>query len=55
MYSLFCRFEGSLTLCKAGNCSRLFLYGGKGMELKEGLLPVVRAEEDCDVYCPICR
>ncbi len=25
------------------------------MELKEGLLPVVRAEEDCEVYCPICH
>ena len=25
------------------------------MELKEGLIPVVRAEKDCTVYCPICR
>ncbi len=25
------------------------------MELKEGLLGVVRAEEDCRVYCPICH
>jgi hypothetical protein len=25
------------------------------MELKEGLLPVDRAEKDCDVYCPICH
>ena len=40
---------------KAGASSRLFLYGGKYMELKEGLLPVVRAEKDCDVYCPICH
>ena len=23
------------------------------MELKEGLLPVVRAEKECDVYCKI--
>ena len=25
------------------------------MELKEGLIPVERAEQDCVVYCPICR
>ena len=25
------------------------------MELKSGLLPVVRAEKACDIYCPICR
>lgn len=25
------------------------------MELKEGLFPVVRAEKDCTVYCPICH
>ena len=25
------------------------------MELKSGLIPVVRAEKDCVVYCPICR
>ena len=25
------------------------------MELKEGLIAVVRAEKDCTVYCPICR
>lgn len=25
------------------------------MELKDGLIPVVRAEKDCTVYCPICR
>ena len=25
------------------------------MELKEGLIPVVRAEKDCQVYCPICH
>ncbi len=25
------------------------------MELKSGLLPVVKAEKPCDVYCPICR
>ena len=25
------------------------------MELKEGLIPVVRAEKDCDVYCDICH
>jgi len=25
------------------------------MELKEGLIPVVRAEKDCEVYCPICH
>ena len=24
-------------------------------QLKSGLLPVVRAEKECDVYCPICR
>ena len=26
-----------------------------GMELKSGLISVVRAEKECDVYCPICR
>lgn len=25
------------------------------MELKEGLIPVVKAERDCQVYCPICH
>ena len=25
------------------------------MELKEGLIPVVRAEKDGQVYCPICH
>ena len=25
------------------------------MELKSGLISVVRAEEACDVYCPICH
>ena len=25
------------------------------MELKEGLIPVVKAEKDCVVYCPICH
>ena len=25
------------------------------MERKEGLIPVVRAEKDGTVYCPICR
>ena len=25
------------------------------MELKEGLGLVVRAEKDCQVYCPICH
>ena len=25
------------------------------MELKEGLIPVERAEKDCVVYCPICH
>ena len=25
------------------------------MELKEGLIAVVRAEKDCKVYCPICH
>ena len=25
------------------------------MELKEGLLPVVRAEKDCEVYCAVCH
>lgn len=25
------------------------------MELKEGLIPVVRAEKDGTVYCPICH
>ena len=25
------------------------------MELKSGLIAVVRAEHECDVYCPICR
>ena len=24
-------------------------------ELKSGLIPVVKAEQECDVYCPICR
>ena len=25
------------------------------MELKTGLSSVVRAEKDCEVYCPICH
>ena len=25
------------------------------MEEKSGLIPVVKAEKECDVYCPICR
>jgi len=25
------------------------------MELKEGLIPVIRAEKDCQVYCSICH
>ena len=25
------------------------------MELKSGLIDVVRAEKECDVYCPICH
>ena len=25
------------------------------MELKEGLIPVVKAEKDCQVYCTICH
>ncbi len=25
------------------------------MELREGLIPVVKAEKDCQVYCPICH
>ena len=25
------------------------------MELKEGLLPVVRADKDCAVYCAVCH
>ena len=25
------------------------------MELKPGLISVVRAEKDCEVYCPICH
>ena len=25
------------------------------MELKEGLIPVERAEKDGEVYCPICH
>ncbi len=25
------------------------------MELKEGLISVVRAEQEGDVYCPICH
>ena len=31
--------------------------GGASMdlELKSGLIPVARAEEACDVYCPICH
>jgi hypothetical protein len=24
-------------------------------ELKSGLVTVVRAEEECDIYCPICH
>lgn len=30
-------------------------FRGKIMELKDGLIPVVRAEKDCTVYCPICH
>ena len=25
------------------------------VELKSGLISVVRAEKECDVYCPICH
>ncbi len=25
------------------------------MELKKGLIPVVKAEKACDLYCPICH
>ena len=25
------------------------------MELKSGLISVLRAEKECDVYCPICH
>ena len=25
------------------------------MELKDGLIPVVKAEREGDVYCPICH
>ena len=25
------------------------------MELKDGLIPVVKAEAESDVYCPICH
>ena len=25
------------------------------MELKSGLIAVVKAEKECDVYCPICH
>ena len=25
------------------------------MELKSGLINLVRAERECDVYCPICH
>ena len=25
------------------------------MELKEGLIPVVKADREGDVYCPICH
>ena len=31
------------------------VFKRKPMELKEGLIPVVKAETDCDVYCPICH
>ena len=24
-------------------------------QLKSGLIPVLKAEKECDVYCPICR
>lgn len=24
-------------------------------ELKSGLIPVIKAEKECDVYCDICR
>lgn len=24
------------------------------MELKSGLISVIRAEKECDIYCPIC-
>jgi hypothetical protein len=36
----------------------LLLYkGGKPMEIKwkSGLVSVVKAEKECDVYCPICH
>ena len=25
------------------------------MELKSGLISVIKAEKECDVYCPICH
>ena len=25
------------------------------MENKKGIIPVIRAEKDCTVYCPICH
>lgn len=33
------------------------LQGGIHLEnqFKSGLVPVVRADKECDVYCPICH
>lgn len=25
------------------------------MEFKDGLIPVVKADKECDVYCPVCH
>ena len=25
------------------------------MDLKDGLIPVVKAKTQCDVYCPVCH
>ena len=40
-----------------GHTGRSLQNGGKTMEyeLKSGLADLVRAEKECDVYCPICH
>lgn len=40
-----------------GYAPALFVKRGERMEneLKSGLIPVVRADHECDVYCSICH
>ena len=38
-----------------GLAPRSFSKWRNCMELKSGLISVVRAEKECDVYCPICH